>query len=120
MYRGVWWATVHGAAKSQTLLKRLSTDSHFLSRINIVLIWIYGAVESYRDPAEVKIEGVEAKHSRFNMVTSYKQLRKEKHKARKPGLGFEFQSCLLLPVELELILPVEWSDLAFLRSPFLF
>ena len=68
MYRGVWWATVHGAAKSQTLLKRLSTDSHFLSRINIVLIWIYGAVESYQDPAEVKIEGVEAKHSRFYIL----------------------------------------------------
>ena len=24
MERGAWWATVHGAAKSQTLLKRLS------------------------------------------------------------------------------------------------
>ena len=25
MDRGAWWATVHGVAKSQTLLKRLST-----------------------------------------------------------------------------------------------
>ena len=28
MDRGVWWATVHGVAKSQTWLKRLSTCTH--------------------------------------------------------------------------------------------
>ena len=27
MDRGTWWATVHGVAKSQTGLKRLSTDA---------------------------------------------------------------------------------------------
>ena len=27
MDRGVWWATVHGAAKSQTQLKQLSTKA---------------------------------------------------------------------------------------------
>ena len=28
--RGVWWATVHGVAKSQTRMKRLSTAQHNL------------------------------------------------------------------------------------------
>ena len=54
MDREAWWATVHGAAKSQTRLKWPSTHAHFLSRVDIVLIWIYGAVESYQDPAEAK------------------------------------------------------------------
>ena len=29
MGRGAWWATVHGVAKSQTQLKRLSTQASF-------------------------------------------------------------------------------------------
>lgn len=50
-----------------------------------------------------KMEGVEAKHSRFlyfESVSGGRAVYNEKHKDRRPGLGFEFQSCLLLPVEL--------------------
>ena len=28
MYRGAWWATLHGVAKSQTLLRQLSMAQH--------------------------------------------------------------------------------------------
>ena len=41
MDRGAWWATVHGVAKSQTRLKRLST-AHLT-----LFIGAAGAAESY-------------------------------------------------------------------------
>ena len=35
MDRGVWWATVHGAAKSQTRLKQLGTHACIITRPNL-------------------------------------------------------------------------------------
>ena len=46
MDRGAWWATVHGATKSQTRLKRLSTHTHcsrrqsFLGSWKMVILWL--------------------------------------------------------------------------------
>ena len=41
-----------GCKESDTT--EVTKHAHFLSRVDIVLIWIYGAVESYQDPAEAK------------------------------------------------------------------
>ena len=37
MDRGAWWTTVHGVAKSQTQLKRLSTRMVSLQTVNVHL-----------------------------------------------------------------------------------
>ena len=39
MNRGAWWATVHGAAKSQTRLKQLSSHKKFAERM--VFKWVH-------------------------------------------------------------------------------
>ena len=54
MNRGAWWATVHRVAKSQTLLKRLSTHSTNLNCVCGLCItlgrgtWLLGKYENVR------------------------------------------------------------------------
>ena len=42
MDRGAWWATVHKVAKSQTGLKQLSTYTHVLVELPLILMFTVG------------------------------------------------------------------------------
>ena len=48
MNRGAWWATVHGVAKSQTLLQLLSTSTHKHNIYTHIYLRLFSIIDYYK------------------------------------------------------------------------